>query len=76
MINNEKINSKQEKFKKTASKRTSNILKALKVLGNCSNKNIYKYTPEDIDKIFKAIENKVIEIEGKFNFGQDEDFEL
>jgi hypothetical protein len=50
---------KRLRFEKVATKRVENILKTLDLLSNCSNVYNYKYEQDDIDKIFKAINNKV-----------------
>ena len=47
---------KKERFVRIAEKRTNKILEQLRLLGNCSNKNNYEYTDEDIKKIFNVIE--------------------
>ena len=67
----------QEKFKRLATHRTNTILKYLRVLGNCSNQNQYKYTQEDVGKIFSEIENYTREVKAKFqNHKQRKDFKL
>ena len=66
----------REKFKRLAMKRTNEVLHKLKVLGNCSNKQLYEYTNEDVNKIFSAIEQKVKEIKAKFRSKKEENFEL
>jgi hypothetical protein len=48
-----------EKFKRIASKRTNNILKDLRILGNCSNSSVYEYSYEEVKKIFNTIEKEV-----------------
>lgn len=50
---------KKERFVRIAEKRTNKILEQLRLLGNCSNKNNYEYTDEDIKKIFNVIENEL-----------------
>ena len=47
------------KFKKDSERRTNLILKQIKTLNIASNPYKYKYTKEDIDKIFKAIREAV-----------------
>ncbi len=60
----------EERFKRLVSKRTNKILKAINVLGNCSNRQVYSYTEmgnmrskykvmtkEDIDRIVIAEAN-------------------
>lgn len=66
----------RERFKRLATLRTNTILKRLKVLGNCSNRQIYEYSEEDIDKIFSEIERKVKETKVKFHYPKHKDFKL
>jgi len=74
---NQNLNTEERKrFIEKAEQRTNNVLKALKVLGNCANKNLYKYSEQDINKIFKAIEKKTIETKGKFSSNDDNIFKL
>jgi len=63
-INNE---TKIDRFKRIASRRTQNVLEAMRKLGNCSNKGIYQYSTDDIDKIFHAVENELKRIKVLFN---------
>ena len=67
---------KRERFKKMGEQRTNEVLKRLKILGNCSNKNLYDYEDEDMRKIFAAIDAKVKEIKGKFQRKKEKDFKL
>lgn len=69
-------NSKRERFKRLAVYRTKEILKRLKVLGNCANRSAYKYTEEEINKIFSEIEKKTREVKSKFHFFGKEEFKL
>ena len=66
----------QEKFKRLASKRTNEILKRLRILGNCSNRQAYKYTEEEIDKIFSVIDREVKKTKANFHFPKKEEFKL
>lgn len=59
---------KRERFKKLAVYRTNEVLKRLKILGNCANRSAYDYTEEEVNKIFSEIERKVREIKAKFYF--------
>ena len=52
--------SKQDRFVRIAEARTNKILQTLRLIGNLANRATYDYTPEDVEKIFGAIE---IEIE-------------
>lgn len=67
---------KRERFKKLAEYRTNEVLKKLKVLGNCANKSAYEYTDEEVGKIFYEIERKVKEIKSKFSSGKHKEFKL
>jgi len=58
----------RDRFKRLATARTNSILQRLKVLGNCSNRSIYEYTEDDIDKIFSEIDRRVKETKAKFHF--------
>lgn len=49
---------KADRFKRVASRRTQKVLDAMRKLGNCSNKGIYNYNDDDVTKIFHAIEQE------------------
>ncbi len=59
-------NDKRERFKRLATLRTKNVLRALKVLGNCSNSNAYEYSDKEIEAVFSAIEKQLRTVKGKF----------
>lgn len=52
-------NSKRERFEKVASNRVQRILDTLALLQNCSNRNNYDYSQEDVDQMFSEI-NKAL----------------
>jgi hypothetical protein len=58
---------KHQRFKRLANRRTNKILNQLRVLGNLANKSYYEYTNDDINKIFKAIELQLKSTKGKFH---------
>ncbi|MCJ7425687.1 MAG: hypothetical protein MUO17_00840 [Dehalococcoidales bacterium] len=66
----------EERFKRVAEARTSAVLDKLRLLGNCSNRQIYGYSEEDINKIFSAITKRVRETKSKFHFSNKEGFKL
>ena len=66
----------RDRFKRLDSLRTNVVLQRLKVLGNCSNRNIYEYDEKDIDKIFSEIERKVRETKAKFHYPKKKEFKL
>ena len=70
------MDSKRERFEKIAVARTNRILEQLRLLGNCSNKNNYNYTEEDIKKIFLAIEQEIKNTKARFTPQKKDKFEL
>ncbi|MBP6855464.1 MAG: hypothetical protein KBC26_00555 [Candidatus Pacebacteria bacterium] len=60
------MESKSDRFKRLATIRTNEVLKRLKILGNCANHQLYEYDEKDVDKIFSEIEKKVRESKSKF----------
>lgn len=67
---------RHERFKKLAEKRTNAILKSLKILGNCANRQAYEYSEGEVEKIFYAIEKYLKSIKTKFQFPKNEKFKL
>lgn len=68
-MNNEEM--KRERFIKIAENRTNKIISMIKLLGNCSNKNNYTYSDEDVKQIFSAIEQELRITKGKFQEAQN-----
>lgn len=68
--------SKKDRFKRLATLRTNEVLYRLKVLSNCSNRQLYEYDEKEIDKIFSEIEKKVKEVKSKFHFVKNDRFHL
>ena len=71
--NNNEEESKEERFKRIASRRTREILYKLRLLGNCSNKSVYHYTEVDKRKIFSTIEEELKRVKALFNKPSKED---
>ena len=67
---------KRERFKRLASLRTNEVLRRIKILGNCANRGMYDYREDEIKKIFITIENKVRETKARFHFPGGKKFEL
>jgi len=67
---------RKERFKRVATRRTNNILRQIQILGNCSNKSSYSYTDEDIKKIFSAIEGELRVVRAKFANRKKTNFHL
>lgn len=77
-MNKKNYESPREKFSRLATARTNAVLEKLRILGNCSNSNVYEYTEEDIEKIFSEIEKQVKETKMRFvyNIKSREEFRL
>lgn len=65
MINKQKT--KRERFETVASKRVQVILDRLETLSKCANTNNYEYSETDIKKMFRAIKEKLRNVESMFN---------
>jgi hypothetical protein len=63
-------NQDRDKFARLATKRVSKALKAIQLIGNLSNKSNYDYTPEDVQKIFKALQDELSLSRKKFELAQ------
>lgn len=58
------------KFVRLASKRVSNAMKAIQLVGNLANKSNYDYTEEDVQKIFKALSDELGACRKRFELAQ------
>jgi len=56
----------RERFLEVGEARTNAVLERLRILGNCSNRQLYKYTPEEINRIFKTIEKELQDTKQRF----------
>jgi hypothetical protein len=75
--NEPKNESKTERFIRIAESRTNKIIDMVRLLGNLSNKAVYDYEKDDIEKIFRAIDIEIKQAKAKFaGFEADEKFKL
>lgn len=73
----EKISTnKRERFKRLAVYRTNEVLKKIRVLGNCANRSAYEYTEDEVNKVFSEIEKTVKTIKAKFYYPKDKRFKF
>ena len=66
----------EERFRRIATLRTNAILEKLRILGNLSNRQMYSYSEEDLNKIFSTINEQVREIRAKFGGGKAKRFKF
>lgn len=57
---------KQENFKRIAENRTNKIISMIASLGNLCNSSFYEYTEEQIELIFKVIQEELDKQHEKF----------
>jgi len=67
---------RRERFLRLASARTNAVMDKLDILGNCSNKQAYDYTGEDIERVFSALLKKVRETKARFDGRKKDRFKL
>ncbi len=70
------VEARRERFKRLATARTNAVLKKIQVLGNCSNRQAYEYTEDEIEKIFATIDKYLKSVKSKFHFSKEEKFKL
>lgn len=70
------METREQRFKRIAEKRTDKILNNLRILANCSNKSSYAYKEEDVNKIFRAIEEELKYAKTKFKITRSKKFTL
>lgn len=57
---------KSDKFRELAENRTNAILDKIRVLGNLANKSRYEYTTDEINQVFRELENELKRTKEKF----------
>ncbi len=57
---------KRKRFENVAAKRVKKVLNDIDVLSKCSNKSNYDYSEKDIEKMMRAIREKVRFLEASF----------
>lgn len=57
---------KHDKFKRLANQRVKNALKKVELIGNLSSSG-YEYSPEEVDKIFAALQQVVENTKARFS---------
>ncbi|MDO8655319.1 MAG: hypothetical protein Q7R48_02775 [bacterium] len=73
----QKSESKRDRFRRLAQRRTNLVIKRLKILGNCADKGRYEYVKEDMERIFVAIDRRLNKTKARFDLPTDkEEFKL
>ena len=63
---------KHDKFKRLAVQRATNALKKIELVGNLGTSG-YESTPEEVEKIFGALQHALDVAKGRFSKGKKED---
>ncbi len=71
-----KQETRHERFKRIAGKRTNDVLEKVRILGNCSNRSSYEYSKDEINKIFSEIDRQIKLTKAKFLAGKFARFKL
>jgi len=58
---------KEERFRRVASRRVKEILNKMRLLENCANKSNYSYSEEQADKVISTIDSEWRKVKSKFN---------
>jgi len=62
-----KSTAKRDRFKNVAGRRVQKVLDDLESLSKCANKSTYEYTDEEVNKLMKAIREKVKLLDAAFS---------
>ena len=57
---------KRENFKRLAEKRVNKAISMLRLIGNLSNKTLYKFDEDDVKQILDALNLELADIKTKF----------
>ena len=60
---------KRDKFVNLAEKRVNNAIKAIKIVGNLSNRSSYEYSDRDVQKIVSALRQEIQVLQQRFAAG-------
>ncbi len=58
---------KRDKFVRLAENRTQAALGAIRKIGNLSNRRSYDWSPSDVKKVAKALQDAIADMERKFD---------
>ena len=67
---------KEERFKRVTEKRVQRVLDSLRSLSQCSNKRMYQWNDQQLEKIWAAIDNALKNCKTSFEKAEPEEFRL
>ncbi|HUU28704.1 MAG TPA: hypothetical protein VM123_12910 [archaeon] len=65
---------KEERFKRIAEKRIQRVLDSIRSLAHCSNKRMYRWNNEQLNKIWNAIDRELKACKAGFENSEPEEF--
>jgi hypothetical protein len=68
--------SKHDRFRRLATRRTNTVLHRLQILSYCANPQLYDYSDEDVRKMFRAIESELRRVKARFTNSSKSQFSL
>ena len=60
------VTKNRERFVRLAESRVTKAIRALRLVGNLSNRNNHRYTVEDVQKISSALERELKDVRRRF----------
>lgn len=69
----------RQKFVRLANARVNKAIKAIRIIGNLSNRSNYSYTETDVDRIFRALNQELKSSRQRFSsdgIGEEGDFKI
>jgi hypothetical protein len=67
---------KDQRFKRVAEKRVRVILDAIRKLSQCSNRRMYNWTENDLQKIWRALDREIELCKKSYTNAEPEEFKL
>lgn len=61
---------KEARFRRVAEARVNKLLRMLRLLGNCSCRNVYSYTPSEVEQLFNTLQAELDAARSRFYFGK------
>ena len=70
---NTKRRDPRERFVELANKRVTNAIRAVRLVGNLSNRRAYEYTDADAKKIVRALQDEINVLKARFQGDSGDD---
>lgn len=67
---------KETRFTRIAEKRVQRVIESIRSLSQCSNKRMYNWNDEQLQKIWTAVDSELASCKESFEKAEPEDFKL